>query len=44
MKDITDDYIKEIQDKLNNRPRKCLNYLSPNEFMEIEINKETRKN
>jgi len=44
MKDITDDYINEIQDKLNNRPRKCLNYLTPKEFLEIEINKEVKKN
>ena len=24
--------LQDIQEKLNNRPRKCLDYLSPNEF------------
>jgi len=43
MNNITDDHIKYIQDKLNNRPRKCLNYLTPKEFLEIEINKEIKK-
>ncbi len=30
---LTDWDIYEIQEKLNNRPRKCLNYLSPNEVI-----------
>lgn len=30
---LTDRDIYEIQEKLNNRPRKCLNYLSPNEVI-----------
>lgn len=30
---LTDKDIYEIQEKLNNRPRKCLNYLSPNEVI-----------
>jgi IS30 family transposase len=30
---LTDYDIYEIQEKLNNRPRKCLNYLSPNEVI-----------
>lgn len=30
---VTDRDIYEIQEKLNNRPRKCLNYLSPNEVI-----------
>lgn len=29
---ITKEDLIAIQEKLNNRPRKCLNYLSPNEF------------
>jgi IS30 family transposase len=33
MSKLTDDDIYEIQEKLNNRPRKCLNYLSPNEVI-----------
>jgi IS30 family transposase len=28
---ITDEEIKRVEDKLNNRPRKCLKYLTPNE-------------
>jgi IS30 family transposase len=27
----TDEYIKEVEDKLNNRPRKCLQYKTPRE-------------
>lgn len=30
----SDEYIKTIQDKLNNRPRKCLKYKTPYEVME----------
>jgi len=33
MSKLTDRDIYEIQEKLNNRPRKCLNYLSPNEVI-----------
>ena len=32
--DIDDDYIQIIQDKLNTRPRKILNFLTPAEFTE----------
>ncbi len=32
---LTDDQIQEIEDKLNNRPRKSLNYLTPNEYFQI---------
>jgi IS30 family transposase len=32
---LTDDQIKEIEDKLNNRPRKSLNYLTPNETFQL---------
>lgn len=34
---ITQDDIHMIQEKLNNRPRKALNYLTPNEFIQREI-------
>jgi len=34
---ITDDDIHFIQEKLNDRPRKGLNYLTPNEFIQREI-------
>jgi len=29
---ITHEEIHTIQEKLNNRPRKCLNYMTPNEY------------
>ena len=29
---MTDERIYEIQEKLNNRPRKCLGYMTPNEY------------
>jgi IS30 family transposase len=33
LQNITDEDIKIIQNKLNNRPRKCLGYLTPNEVL-----------
>jgi len=35
LSEITDKQIYEIQEKLNNRPRKCLNFLTPNEYLLI---------
>jgi IS30 family transposase len=35
--EVTDKEIAEIQEKLNNRPRKCLQYLTPNEILKIQI-------
>lgn len=32
---IPDEYIKELENMLNNTPRKCLGYLTPNEKMNI---------
>lgn len=34
---ITEEQIQEVQDKLNNRPRKKLKYLSPNEYFAINL-------
>ena len=31
---LNDEFIKQIQDKFNNRPRKCLNFKTPYEVME----------
>jgi len=36
---ITEQYVYEIQEKLNNRPRKALNYLTPNEVLSDELKK-----
>lgn len=30
----SDDYVQMVEDKLNNRPKKCLNFKTPNEVME----------
>ena len=39
---ISDRYIRELQNALNNRPKKCLNYLTPNEVhFGIKINIES---
>ena len=35
---LTNEDIYEIQEKLNNRPRKSLNYLTPNEIINLEFN------
>lgn len=34
---LTDDEIYQIQEKLNNRPRKCLGWFTPNEYVEIQL-------
>jgi len=33
MDNVTDEEIKEVQEKLNNRPRKCLGWLTPKEVL-----------
>lgn len=35
MDQVTEEYIKSLEYKLNNTPRKCLNYLTPQEKMNI---------
>ena len=32
-KDLSDEYVQEVQNKLNNRPRKTLNFLTPIEYL-----------
>jgi len=34
---ITDQDIKRVEDILNNRPRKKLNFLTPNEFFALNL-------
>lgn len=36
---IVESYVYEIQEKLNNRARKALNYLTPNEVLTLELKK-----
>lgn len=40
---ITDKEIQQIEDRLNSTPRKCLNFLTPNEKMQQIFLKEERK-
>jgi IS30 family transposase len=41
---LTERNINDIIDLINNRPRKCLNYKTPKEMFELEMNKIIRKN
>jgi len=34
--DLADEYLAEIMEKLNNRPRKSLGYATPNEIFEYK--------
>ncbi len=36
---VTAAQIRRVEEKINNRPMKCLNYQTPNEVYEIEMNK-----
>lgn len=36
---VTRGQIRQLENQINNRPMKCLNYLTPNEAFEIEMNK-----
>lgn len=38
-RDVTNEQLQRIADKLNHRPRKCLNYLTPFEFLHRELSK-----
>lgn len=38
----SDLFIKYLEDKLNRRPLKCLNYLTPQEVLDLERNKQKR--
>ncbi|PIP51526.1 hypothetical protein COZ61_00670 [Candidatus Berkelbacteria bacterium CG_4_8_14_3_um_filter_33_6] len=40
LENITDDDINKIEQKLNTRPRKTLNYLTPNEVLEEYVEKQ----
>ena len=40
---ITDEEVQYVQDLLNNRPRKVLNYLTPNEFVNKYLSRAYKK-
>lgn len=39
MENLTDSYLKRIENQLNNTPRKCLKFMTPNEMLQLQINK-----
>jgi IS30 family transposase len=43
-KTVSNEDLKRLQDKLNNRPRKVLGYYTPNEMYQFELNKLTKQN
>jgi len=36
---ISDEYLQQVENWINDAPLKCLNWLTPNEAMELEVNK-----
>ena len=40
---VTDEEVQYVQDLLNDRPRKSLNYLTPNEFVNIHLHRAYKK-
>ncbi len=36
---VSDEYLQQVENWINNSPLKCLNWLTPNEAMEREVNK-----
>jgi len=40
---ITDKETREIEERMNNTPRKCLNFLTPNEMMQQILEKERKR-
>jgi IS30 family transposase len=36
---LTDSYLKRVENQLNNTPRKCLKFRTPNEIIKLQINK-----
>lgn len=39
LNNLTDSYLKRIENQLNNTPRKCLKFRTPNEMLQLQINK-----
>ena len=39
LENLTDHYLKRIENQMNNTPRKCLNYKTPYEIIQLQINK-----
>jgi transposase, IS30 family len=39
LENLTDSYLKRIENQMNNTPRKCLNFKTPNEMLQLQIKK-----
>lgn len=39
MENLTESYLKRIENQMNNTPRKCLKFKTPNEMLQLQINK-----
>lgn len=39
LNNLTDTYLKRIENQMNNTPRKCLKFRTPNEMLQLQINK-----
>lgn len=39
LENLTDSYLKRIENQMNNTPRKCLNFKTPSEMLQLQINK-----
>lgn len=39
LQDLTISYLKRIENQMNNTPRKCLKFKTPNEVLQLQINK-----
>lgn len=39
LENLTNSYLKRIENQMNNTPRKCLNFRTPNEMLQLQINK-----
>lgn len=39
LENLTDSYLKRIENQMNNTPRKCLKFMTPREILQLQINK-----
>ena len=39
LENLTNSYLKRIENQMNNTPRKCLKFRTPNEMLQLQINK-----
>jgi len=39
LENLTESYLKRVENQMNNTPRKCLKFRTPNEMLQLQINK-----